>query len=92
MTAKSSESFASSTAALNRGVAVAEVAGPEAGLAAIENLDLRDYHLYHSIRADLLRRIGRDLEAAEAYRAAIALSSNKTERTFLENALRSVAG
>jgi RNA polymerase sigma-70 factor (ECF subfamily) len=56
----------------------------------IENLDLRDYHLYHSIRADLLRRIGRDLEAAEAYRAAIALTSNQAERAFLENALRSV--
>jgi RNA polymerase sigma-70 factor (ECF subfamily) len=77
---------------LNRGVAVAEVAGPEAGLVAIENLDLRDYHLYHSIRADLLRRLGRDLEAAEAYRAAIALASNKAEREFLENALRLVAG
>jgi RNA polymerase sigma-70 factor (ECF subfamily) len=66
------------------------VAGPEAGLAAIENLDLRDYHLYHSIRADLLRRIGRDFEAAEAYRAAIALTSNEAERAFLESALRSV--
>jgi len=76
--------------ALNRGVAVAEVAGPEAGLVAIENLDLRDYHLYHSIRADLLRRVGRDLEAAEAYRVAIALTSNQAERAFLESALRAV--
>ena len=77
--------------ALNRAVAVAEVAGPEAGLAAIDGLDLPGYHLLHSIRAELLRRLGRDQEAAAAYEAAIALTTNMTERAFLEDALKTVA-
>ncbi len=76
--------------ALNRAVAVAEVAGPEAGLAAIDGLDLRGYHLFHSIRAELLRRLGRDEEAA-AYEAAIGLTTNMTERAFLEDALKTVS-
>jgi RNA polymerase sigma-70 factor (ECF subfamily) len=73
--------------ALNRAVAVAEVGGPEAGLSAIERLELGDYHLYHSIRADLLRRLGRDAEAAAAYAMAIGLTSNQAERAFLQSAL-----
>jgi RNA polymerase sigma-70 factor (ECF subfamily) len=77
--------------ALNRAVALAEVAGPEAGLAAIDGLDLRGYHLFHSIRAELLRRLARDEEAAAAYGAAIALTTNMTERAFLEDALKTVA-
>ena len=69
---------------LNRAVAVAEVDGPEAALAAVDALDLDAQHRYHAIRADLLRRLGRRAEAAAAYDAAIALSGNATERTFLQ--------
>src|SRR5262249_39315779 len=56
---------ASPVVALNRAVAVAEVDGPAAGLALVDSLDLDGYHLYHAIRADLLRRLGRQSEAAE---------------------------
>ena len=70
--------------ALNRAVAVAEVEGPDAALALVNGLDLGQYHLFHAIRADLLRRLGRNLEAAAAYDAAIARSENAAERTFLQ--------
>ena len=70
--------------ALNRAVAVAEVEGPDAALALIDGLDLGQYHLFHAIRADVLRRLGRHLEAAAAYDAAIARSENAAERTFLQ--------
>jgi RNA polymerase sigma-70 factor (ECF subfamily) len=70
--------------ALNRAVAVAEVEGPEAALAAINGLDLPHYYLLHAIRADLLRRLGRILEAGAAYDAAIARSENAAERSFLQ--------
>jgi RNA polymerase sigma-70 factor (ECF subfamily) len=70
--------------ALNRAVAVAEVEGPEAALAAVDGLDLPHYYLLHAIRADLLRRLGRTLEAGAAYDAAIARSENAAERSFLQ--------
>ena len=73
--------------ALNRAVAVAEVEGPAAALALVDGLDLGDlggYHLFHAIRADLLRRLGRDAEAADAYEAAIARAENAAERAFLQ--------
>ena len=70
--------------ALNRGVAVAEVHGPAAALDLVDQLGLGDYHLYHSTRADLLRRLGRAGEAAAAYDAAIALAGNDAERAFLQ--------
>jgi RNA polymerase sigma-70 factor (ECF subfamily) len=70
--------------ALNRAVAVAEVEGPDAALALVNGLNLSQYHLFHAIRADLLRRLGRNLEAAAAYDAAIARSENAAERTFLQ--------
>jgi RNA polymerase sigma-70 factor, ECF subfamily len=70
--------------ALNRAVAVAEVEGPVAALALVDELDLGGYHLFHAIRADLLRRLERDLEAAAAYEAAIGLTENAAERAFLE--------
>ena len=70
--------------ALNRAVAVAEVEGPEAALVLVDQLDLGSYHLLHAIRADLLRRLGREAEAARAYEAAIALTENAAERDFLE--------
>jgi RNA polymerase sigma-70 factor, ECF subfamily len=70
--------------ALNRAVAVAEVEGPDAGLTLIDGLDLGGYRLFHAIRADLLRRLGRNAEAALAYEAAIARTENATERVFLQ--------
>jgi RNA polymerase sigma-70 factor (ECF subfamily) len=70
--------------ALNRAVAVAEVAGPEVALALVDGLDLAGYHLFHAIRADLLRRLGRNTEATLAYEAAIERTENAAERTFLQ--------
>jgi RNA polymerase sigma-70 factor, ECF subfamily len=72
--------------AVNRAVALAEVEGAAAALAAVDSLDFGDYYLFHAIRADLLSRIGRNSEASNAYAAAIALTSNAVERTFLERA------
>ena len=69
--------------ALNRAVAIGEVDGPHAALTLIEPLDLALYQPYHAIRADLLRRLGRDGDAAAAYQAAIDLTSNEAERAFL---------
>jgi RNA polymerase sigma-70 factor, ECF subfamily len=73
---------------LNRAVAVAEVDGPEAALTLVDELDLDGYYLYHAIRADLLRRLGRDGEAAQAYDSAIAHSDSGAERAFLERRRR----
>jgi RNA polymerase sigma-70 factor (ECF subfamily) len=70
--------------ALNRAVAVAEVEGPDAGLTLVDALDLGEYRLFHAIRADLLRRLGRNDEAALAYEAALARTENATERDFLQ--------
>jgi RNA polymerase sigma-70 factor, ECF subfamily len=76
--------------ALNRAVAVAEVHGPALALAAIESLDLDDYHLFHALRADLLRRLGRSQDAAAAYEDALARAGNAAERRFLEERRGSV--
>ncbi len=70
--------------ALNRAVAVAEVHGPEAGLALLEDLGLDNYYLFHAIRAALLVRLGRKAEAAAAYETAIGLTANVAERAFLQ--------
>jgi RNA polymerase sigma-70 factor (ECF subfamily) len=78
--------------ALNRAVAVAEVDGPEAGLAEIEGLDLDSFHLFHATRADLLQRLGRLDEAREAYDAALAATTNTAEQRFLEQRRRETAG
>ena len=72
--------------ALNRAVALAEVEGATPALAVIDSLDLGDYYMFHAVRADLLSRIGRIEEASRAYGAALALTSNAVERTFLERA------
>jgi RNA polymerase sigma-70 factor (ECF subfamily) len=69
--------------ALNRAVAVAEVAGPDAALTLVDGIELDGYYLRHAIRADLLRRLGRVAEAALAYDAAIASTDNAVERDFL---------
>ncbi|UKA58838.1 RNA polymerase sigma factor [Arthrobacter sp. FW306-2-2C-D06B] len=70
--------------ALNRAVALAEVEGPAAGLAAVDVLELGNYYLFHAVRADLLRRLGRNTEAVAAYRAAQERTDNDAERDFLE--------
>jgi RNA polymerase sigma-70 factor (ECF subfamily) len=69
--------------ALHRAVALAEVEGPAAALPLVDALDLGDYYLFHAIRADLLRRLGRSAEAADADQAAIARCGNAAERDFL---------
>ncbi|MEV6339250.1 RNA polymerase sigma factor [Nocardia vinacea] len=69
--------------ALNRAVAVGEVEGPDAALTLLSEIDLPNHHLYHAIRADLLRRLGRTAEAIQAYDAAIAHTDNTAEQTFL---------
>ena len=70
--------------ALNRAVAVAEVEGPSAALTLVDGLAIDRYYLFHAIRADLLRRLNRRAEAADAYGAAIARCENTTERSFLQ--------
>ena len=69
--------------ALNRAIAVAELDGPEVGLAIVDKLPLTTYHAWHATRADLLRRLGRSAEARAAYDAAIAATENDAERTYL---------
>jgi RNA polymerase sigma-70 factor (ECF subfamily) len=78
--------------ALNRAVAVAEVQGAEAGLRIVETLDLDPYYLFHSIRAELLRRLGRDGDAVQAYDAAIARTENAAEREFLRRRREGIRG
>ena len=69
------------------------VDGPRAALARIDALaaDLDRYHLLHSARADLLRRLGSPEEAAKSYARALALVTNDAERRFLERRLREVS-
>ncbi|WFE53416.1 RNA polymerase sigma factor [Micromonospora sp. WMMD1155] len=69
--------------ALNRAVAVAEVYGPAAALAALEEVHLPGYHRLPATRAELLTRLGRDAEARAAYDQALALVTNETERVHL---------
>ena len=80
--------------ALNRAVAVAMAQGPRAGLKIIGELaesgELDEYHLLHAARADMLRRLGSNKEAAESYELALSLASNDSERRFLERRLREV--
>jgi RNA polymerase sigma-70 factor, ECF subfamily len=85
----------SPVAALNRAVVVAEVDGPAAALALVDGLapaSLGGYYLYHAIRADLLRRLGRRAEADAAYETAIARTGNAAERAFLTHAKDRPAG
>ena len=78
-------------AALNRAVAVAETQGPQTALALVEALDLNGYHVYHAIRAALLRRLGRTTEAADAYDQAAARTSNAAEQAYLRDARDALA-
>src|SRR5919106_1072054 len=86
------EAQPSPVVALNRAVAVAMAEGPERGLEVMEPLagELDRYHHFHSARADLLRRLGRREEAAEAYRRALELTANAVERRFLNRRLSEV--
>jgi RNA polymerase sigma-70 factor (ECF subfamily) len=68
---------------LNRAIAIAELDGPEVGLAEVDRLDLSSYHAWHATRADLLRRLGRSADARTAYDAAISATDNPAERAFL---------
>jgi len=68
---------------LNRAVAVAEIDGPAIALDVVDGLRLDHYHVFHAIRADLLRRLGRTANAVAAYDRAIECSDNAAERTFL---------
>ncbi|WP_405560602.1 RNA polymerase sigma factor [Streptomyces canus] len=77
--------------ALNRAVAVAETDGPAQALALVDALDLDGYHVLHAVRADLLRRLGRHVEAADAYAKAAELTENPAERTYLEQRRRSLS-
>jgi RNA polymerase sigma-70 factor (ECF subfamily) len=73
---------------LNRAVAIAELDGPDAGLALLEGLALEDYRYYHSTRADLLRRTGRPGDARAAYARALELAETDPERRFLTRRLK----
>lgn len=79
---------------LNRAVAVAMRDGPEAGLELIDALleedDLEEYQPAHAARADLCRRLGRDVDAAASYRRALELTGQDPERRFLERRLQEV--
>ncbi|MDH6456264.1 MULTISPECIES: sigma-70 family RNA polymerase sigma factor [unclassified Streptomyces] len=76
--------------ALNRAVAVAETEGPARALALVDALDLDGYHVLHAVRADLLRRLGRAAEAADAYAKAAELTGNPAERSYLEHRRRTL--
>lgn len=77
---------------LNRAVAIAMAKGPQPALELIDELaasgELDDYHLLHAARADMLRRLGANEEAAESYKTALGLVSNDSERRFLQRRLR----
>jgi RNA polymerase sigma-70 factor (ECF subfamily) len=69
--------------ALNRAIAIGELRGAAAAVALVDELDLHPYHPFHATRADLLRRLGRNSEAAAAYERAATLAPTDAEREFL---------
>ena len=71
--------------ALNRAIAISEVRGPAAALALVDHLDLENYYPFHATRADLLRRLGRNSEAAAAYERAAAMAPTDSERDFFRH-------
>jgi len=77
---------------MNRAIAVAEVEGPEAGLAILGRLDLDHYRYFHSTRAELLRRAGRPGEAHQAYCRALDLAQTEPEQRYLQQRLAETAG
>jgi RNA polymerase sigma-70 factor (ECF subfamily) len=77
--------------ALNRAVAVAEIDGAAPALRLVEALELPRYHLFHAVRANLLLRLGRQADAAAAYRAAIEHCGNVREKDFLQRQYDAIA-
>ena len=77
--------------ALNRAVAIAEVEGADAALALVDDLALTEFQMFHAVRADLLRRLGRGVDAAAAYDEAIRRTENAAERAFLVARLAEIA-
>jgi RNA polymerase sigma-70 factor (ECF subfamily) len=77
----------SAVVTMNRAIAVAELEGPEAALELLDRLELDEYRYYHSTRADVLRRLGRDDEARAAYARALELTRPGPEHRFLESRL-----
>ena len=86
------ELMPSPVVSLNRAVAVAMASGPQAALTLIDELaatgELDEYHLLHAARADMLRRLGSNDEAAESYESALRFATNDSERRFLERRIR----
>jgi RNA polymerase sigma-70 factor, ECF subfamily len=78
--------------ALNRAVAVAELEGADRALRLVDEIELPHYHLFHAVRADFLRRLGRSADAATEYQIAIEKCANKMERDFLVRQYRSLPG
>jgi RNA polymerase sigma-70 factor (ECF subfamily) len=78
--------------ALNRAAAISEADGPAAGLAIVDQLPLADYRYLHSTRAEMLYRLGRNAEAGEAYRRALALVHDDAERRLFERRLAVIEG
>jgi RNA polymerase sigma-70 factor (ECF subfamily) len=76
--------------ALNRAVAVAEVEGADRALRLVDAIELPQYHLFHAVRANLLRRLGRSADAATEYQIAIEQCENVMERDFLTLQYRSL--
>ena len=76
--------------AMNRAIAIAELDGPDVGLAALDGLPLDQYQPYHSTRADLLRRAGRTADAVAEYQKALEITTNDAERRFLARRLAEV--
>jgi len=76
---------------VNRAIALAEVKGPAVALALLDELDLDSYQYFHSTRADLLRRLGRNDEARSAYAHALQLAQTEPERRFLQSRLHELS-
>lgn len=77
---------------LNRGVAVGEASGPEAGLEALSSIEIEGYHAFHAARGELLRRVGDHLSARRELERALELVTNAAERRLLEARVRSLGG
>ncbi|WP_155924496.1 RNA polymerase sigma factor [Mycolicibacterium sp. CBMA 234] len=78
--------------ALNRAVAVSEVQDAQTALDLVDALDLQDYHVFHAVRAALLSRLGRTIQAADAYGRAAALATNAVEQAHLHRARDALLG
>ena len=72
---------------LNQAIAIAELRGPDAGLAVLDQLELHQYRYFHSTRAHLLQRAGREIEARQAFERALELAQTEPERLFLQDRL-----